>query len=342
VPVRFGGFDWRVHSVGSYAWKAALVAGVVVGGLWTAAHGVAGVAWADVALVLRGVSLESLALLSGIWLLGLGVYSIVLSAAMPGLGMRRGLLLNLSGSAVANVVPLGGAVATALNWRMARTWGHSDSAFVTFCVLTNALDVLTKLLLPVVGVAALSALSVHVAAPLYAVTGVCAGIVVLAAAWHVLSGRLSRHGEARHVRATSSVRRRVRSSSLRVRDLFAGQWRRLVPGSLGYIAAQVALLYVSFRAVGLDAPVTIVVMAAAIERLGTLVPITPGGTGIAEIGTIAWLLAAGLDPVEAVAGVLLYRVFLVALEIPVGGLLLGAWALLRRNGGARRTAGVVA
>jgi uncharacterized membrane protein YbhN (UPF0104 family) len=81
-------------------------------------------------------------------------------------------------------------------------------------------------------------------------------------------------------------------------------------------------------------------MAAAIERLGTLVPITPGGTGVAEIGTIAWLLAAGLDPVEAVAGVLLYRVFLVALEIPVGGMLLGGWALLWRNAG-RRTAGVV-
>jgi uncharacterized membrane protein YbhN (UPF0104 family) len=71
-------------------------------------------------------------------------------------------------------------------------------------------------------------------------------------------------------------------------------------------------------------------MAAAIERLGTLIPITPGGTGVAEIGTIAWLVASGLDPVEVVAGVLLYRIFLVALEIPVGGTLLAGWALLRR------------
>ena len=34
--------------------------------------------------------------------------------------------MNLTGSAVANVMPLGGAVATALNWRMVRGWGHSD------------------------------------------------------------------------------------------------------------------------------------------------------------------------------------------------------------------------
>jgi uncharacterized membrane protein YbhN (UPF0104 family) len=329
-----------VHSSRSYAWKSLLVAGVVLGGLWTATHGVAGVAWAEVLLVLGRVSVQSLVLLAGIWLLGLGIYSAVLSAALPGLGMRRGLLLNLSGSAVANVIPLGGAVATALNWRMVRTWGHSDSAFVTYCVLTNALDVLTKLFLPVVGVVALSVLSMHVPAPLWAVTGTCAGILLLVLAWQLPSGRTA--GQGRHAGSTSSVSRRLHASSLRVRDLFVGRWTRLVPGSLGYIAAQVALLYVSLRAVGLDAPVPVVVMAAAIERLGTLVPITPGGTGIAEIGTIAWLLAAGLDPVETVAGVLLYRVFLVALEIPVGGTLLGAWALLRRAGGARRSAGVVA
>jgi uncharacterized membrane protein YbhN (UPF0104 family) len=331
-----------VHYYRSFVWKAALVAGVGIGGLWTATHGVAGVAWADVVLVLGGVSVGNLALLSGIWLLGLGIYSAVLSAALPGLGMRRGLLLNLSGSAVANVLPLGGAVATALNWRMVRTWGHSDSAFVTFCVLTNILDVLTKLLLPVVGVAALSALSVHVPTSLWAVTGTCAGILLLVLVTQLLWSCLVPARPARHARSTWSVRQRLRPAIVGVRSLFVGQWPRLVPASFGYIAAQVALLYVSLRAVGLDAPVTAVLMAAAIERLGTLVPITPGGTGIAEIGTIAWLLTVGLDPVEVVAGVLLYRLFLVAMEIPVGGMLLGGWLLLRRGEGGRRSAEVVA
>ena len=99
----------------------------------------------------------------------------------------------------------------------------------------------------------------------------------LVLAWLLVWPRLVPEGPARHARSTSSVRRRVRASSVRVRTLLVGRWRRLVPGSFGYIAAQVALLYVSLRAVGLDAPVTIVVMAAAIERLGTLVPVTPAG-----------------------------------------------------------------
>jgi uncharacterized membrane protein YbhN (UPF0104 family) len=75
---------------------------------------------------------------------------------------------------------------------------------------------------------------------------------------------------------------------------------------------------------------TVVLMAAAIERLSSLVPLTPGGAGVAEVGTIAWLVAAGLDPVEVVAGVLVYRFFLIAMEVPVGGLLLGAWAWFQR------------
>jgi len=93
----------------------------------------------------------------------------------------------------------------------------------------------------------------------------------------------------------------------------------------------VLLLGLSLRAVGLAVPLTTLLVAAAIERLGTIVPITPGGAGIAEIGTIAWLVASGLDPTAAVAGVLLYRVFLVAMEIPVGGVLLAGWAWLQRR-----------
>jgi putative heme transporter len=100
------------------------------------------------------------------------------------------------------------------------------------------------------------------------------------------------------------------------------------------------LLLLSLRSVGLHAPLTVVIMAAAIERLGTLIPLTPGGTGVAEIGTIAWLVTTGLDPVQVVAGVLLYRVFLVVMEIPVGGLLLGGWAWLQRSSPVRAPAEV--
>lgn len=307
-----------------------LLVAVGGGGLWTATHGVAGATWADVVGVLRNVTVMHLVLLSVIWLGGLAIYSLVLAAALPGLGMRRSLILNLTGSAVANVVPLGGAVATALNWRMVRGWGHSNGAFVAFCVLTNALDVLAKLLLPVAAVALLVSLSLHVPMLLWAVTAGCVALILLGLLCHALWRRPA------GARATASrwrrlVRGHIQDSGARIRGLLAGNWARLLPASIAYVAAQVLLLWFALRSVGLAPSIAVLVTAAAIERLGTIIPVTPAGAGIAELGTIGWLVAAGLDPVEAVAGVLLYRVFLVVMEIPLGGAVLGGWAWLNRS-----------
>jgi uncharacterized membrane protein YbhN (UPF0104 family) len=313
------------------------VVSVAVGGLWTTTHGVAGVPWTVVGSVLLSVPPWRLALLAAIWLGGLGVYSVVLSAAMPGLGMRRGLLLNLSGSAVANTVPLGGAVATGLNWRMARAWGHSDRAFAAYCLLTNALDVVTKLLLPLVAVATLGALSAKVPRPLWAVAAGCAVCLGALLLLRVVVVASRRDGVGRPAGRPSSLllERHLRGSGARIRRLLVTRWHRLVPASIGYVAAQIALLLFAFRAVGLSPSTTVVLTAAAIERLSTLVPLTPGGTGVAEVGTVAWLVASGVDPAKAVAGVLVYRLFLVAMEVPVGGVLLAWWAWVQRHATSR-------
>jgi uncharacterized membrane protein YbhN (UPF0104 family) len=93
----------------------------------------------------------------------------------------------------------------------------------------------------------------------------------------------------------------------------------------------------SLYAVGLRPPLSVVLMGAAIERLSTLVVVTPSGAGVAELGAIAWFVAAGLDPVEVVAGVIVYRFFMFALEIPVGGALLGSWAWRQRAAVRRPT-----
>jgi uncharacterized membrane protein YbhN (UPF0104 family) len=315
--------------------RGLLVAGVAVGGLWVATHGIAGVAVADVVAVLRGVAVRQLCLLAVIWLGGLGIYATVLSAALPGLGVRRGLLLNLSGSAVANVVPLGGAAATALNWRMVRAWGHSTPAFTTFCVLTNALDVATKLALPAVAVATATAVSMHVPVGLWAVAAGCTAALGLAVAVTTSLMRHPARGDDEDdvvparwelVLAVRRLATALRGTVVRVGRALAADWPRLVPASAAYVAAQVLLLDVSLHAVGLAVTVPVVLMAAAIERLGTILPVTPGGTGVAEIGTVAWLVASGGSPALVVGGVLLYRLFLIGMEVPLGGLLLGAWA----------------
>ena len=290
--------------------------------------------WHEVALAVRAVTPLHLLWLTIAWLVGLATYATVLAAALPGLGARRGLLMNLTGSAVANVLPLGGAVATGLNWRMARTWGHSNGAFASFCVMTNVLDVATKLVLPLVAVAVLASTSIHVPAFGWAMAGGCTVALVLVV---VVNAFLLRKGHPTSLEPAgpatgrwARLRLGLDDVAQRSRGLWIDRWERLVPGSIGYVAAQVLLLYLSLYAVGLRPPLSVVLMGAAVERLSTLVVVTPGGAGIAELGAIAWFVAAGLDPVEVVAGVLVYRVFMFALEIPVGGALLGGWAWRQR------------
>ena len=265
-----------------------------------------------------------------IWLSGLVVYSLVLSAALPGLGVPRSLMLNLSGSAVSNVVPFGGAVGTALNWRMVTRWGHSSSAFAAFCVLTNVLDVLTKLVLTLVAVAGLAVVSAHVPTTLWVLAAGCAAVLVASVLVEPVARRISLDTRVRHGVA-ERLRTQVCDSWLRIRTLLRIAAPRLLLASAGYIVAQVALLDVSLHTVGLYPPLTVVIMTAAIERLGTLIPFSPGGTGVAEVGAIAWLIGTGLPPVEVVAGVVLCRIFLVVMEIPLGGALLAGWMWSQRS-----------
>ncbi|CAN5591549.1 lysylphosphatidylglycerol synthase domain-containing protein [soil metagenome] len=316
-----------------YGWRAALVVSVLVAGFWTATHRVAGVTWGDVVNQLGQVSGGRLGLLALVWVSGLAIYATVLAAALPGLGFRRGLFLNLTGSAVSNVVPLGGAVGTALNWRMVTRWGHSNSSFVAYCVLTNALDVLTKLVLPVVAVAALVLMPGSVPRTLVAIAlaSGASALALVGVGVVVLSPRTS----PRRGRLRAWLSRPLRGSASLIRNALRRGWPRLLLASTAYIVSQVLLLDLSLRTVGLRPALAVVVVAAALERLGTLLPITPGGAGVAELGVIAWLMAAGLDPAAVVAGVVLCRVFLVVLEIPVGGALLGGWAWRQRHAGPR-------
>ena len=114
------------------------------------------VSWHGVLPVLGLVHWRAAFVLLGLWFLGLYVHSFVLTAAAPSLTHRRALTLNLTGSAVSNVVPLGGAAGVELNRRMMKAWGIDGRAFTGYTFLTNLWDVGSKLLLPVIGLVVLA------------------------------------------------------------------------------------------------------------------------------------------------------------------------------------------
>ena len=298
------------------------------------------ISWHGVLPVLRSVHWPAALALVAIWLLGLYVHSFVLTAAAPTLTHRRALALNVTGSAVANVVPLGGAAGVELNRRMMKTWGIDTRTFTGFTFLTNLWDVGAKLLLPLVGVAALVRAGESVI-PQLRTASLMAGIgfaLLVATAGTLLSSprgavRLGRFLDAAARRSLRLVGRRhhhdLTGAMLEIRrecaDLVAQGWLRMSVGIIGYVALQFALLAACVHLTNGGVTWADVLAAFAVERLLTVVPITPGGVGVADLGLVGVLLALGGDPTGVTAAAVLYRVFIFAIEIPVGGGALGVW-----------------
>lgn len=304
------------------------------------------VSWHGLIPVLGAVPWTALLGLVVLWVLGLIVHSFVLTAAAPELTHRRALTLNVTGSAVANVVPLGGAAGVELNRRMMRAWGIEGRGFTGFTFLTNLWDVASKLLLPVVAVLALAHAGEAVIAPLrlaaiialIGFTGLVgfAAMLMLSPRSTTVLGRIIervlRLG-LRLVGRTSDVD--MVRTLLDVRSdcvgLVAKGWLRMSLGIMGYVALQGLLLALCLNLTGSGNTWAEVLAGFALERLLTILPITPGGVGVADLGLVGVLVAFGGDPTGAAAGALLYRLFVFAVEIPVGGGALGLWLLGRRR-----------
>jgi uncharacterized membrane protein YbhN (UPF0104 family) len=307
---------------------------------------VAGIPWSGIAATLVSVSAPAMVGLVALWAGGLALHTIALTAALPGLSARRAATLSLTGSAVANVLPVGGAAGVALNYRMAQTWGFDARAMTRFTVVTNVWDVLAKVALPVVALPLLVVAGIG-AQPLL-VTGVTAvvGALVLGAVAVVL---VRPTAAARVGRAVDRVVARVRHRSLaaggsgttpsgatwehRMSELQAGtielvrrRWGRLSLGMALYTAALLGLMVACFAAAGAGLPLGVVLTAFVLERLLTLAGLTPGGAGVVEVAVTGLLVSLGAAAGTAAAGILLYRGLTMALEVPVGGTWLLAWA----------------
>ncbi|RYP84003.1 glycosyltransferase [Nocardioides guangzhouensis] len=303
------------------------------------------ITWHGVLPVLGSVPWRASLILAGLWLLGLYVHSFVLTAAAPSLTRRRALTLNLTGSAVSNVVPLGGAAGVELNRRMMRAWGIDGRAFTGFTFLTNLWDVGSKLLLPVVAAVALARAGEHVAPQVqtvslvagvgFVVMAVVAALVLVSPRGAVAVGQGAEAWARRGLRMLGRDRELgLAPALLDVRDQCAGLvaqgWLRMSAAIAGYVALQGLLLGFCLHLTGGGNTWPEVLAAFAVERALTIVPLTPGGVGVADLGLVGVLLTLGGDPASVTAAAVLYRAFIFAVEIPVGSGTLGVWLLGQR------------
>jgi uncharacterized membrane protein YbhN (UPF0104 family) len=290
-----------------------------------------GASWRMALGLIGGLSWRWPAVLAVVWMLGLCVHTVVLTASLPGLTHRRALTLNLSGSAVSNVLPLGGVAGSALNLGMLRGWGHTRLDFARFTVVSKAWDLIAKLLMPLVAV---MLLGLHgFLWPFCAAASALAGLLVVAALLGRAAPLLRLVALAERIRGpehhawTDAAQALLAGTDRLVRQ----RWAELSWGMAGYWLLQGVLFWLCLRAVGAALPLPVVFAGLVTERALTLAALTPGGTGLVETLTVTVLIALGADPTTALAGVLLYRIFVFAAEIPVGGLATVFWLLGRRT-----------
>ncbi|HVI34699.1 MAG TPA: YbhN family protein [Gaiellales bacterium] len=313
--------------VAAFAMPAALVLLVIFLPKLTGAR------WDETTDRVEGVPLPQIWQLVAVWAAGLWMHTFVLRASLPGLGMRRALALNLGGSSVSNVLPLGGAAGVGLNYAMLRSWGYSRTQISSFAALSNLIVAVVKVMIAVAGLVALAAMpsvAADVAMPheRMAATVVFGGVLAVA----VVVALLARTSWGR--RRAEVVLGAVRQTMSTGADALQRGWRLMTVGGVGYPALQALLLWLCLTSVDAHVSPLAVLMAYAVERLLTLVPLTPGGVGFVETAATATLVAFGADPAAAAAGVILFRVFSFLIEIPVGGVIAMVWLAGRRRAAA--------
>jgi uncharacterized protein (TIRG00374 family) len=131
---------------------------------------------------------------------------------------------------------------------------------------------------------------------------------------------------SRLARAASATRHAVIDGTAGAVEILRSRDVLVIVGSIGYWAFDNAVLWATFKAVGADVPLSIVLMGYLIGQLGGLLPL-PGGVGGIDGGLIGTLIVYGAPAAPTAAAVLAYRVILFWLPLLAGAI---GFAALRR------------
>ena len=269
---------------------------------------------------------------------------IMICAVLPSIRLREAAVVNLGSNAVANTLPAGGALAMGVSWAMLSSWGVSTAEYVLYTLVSGIWNVFARLGLPVLALVILATASRPGAGLIAAAAVGLALLAALAAGLGLLMRSESfavRAGRALQVVLVTACRvaRRPRSldipgSLLGFRDragalIAARGWRITATTAASNLTLWLVLL-ACLRGVGLSqaqVPWQTSLAAFAFVRLLTVLPITPGGLGITELGLIATLTAGAghRDGAQVTAAVLLYRAVTYLPPIPLGAIACLTW-----------------
>ncbi|MGK5173931.1 lysylphosphatidylglycerol synthase transmembrane domain-containing protein [Geodermatophilus sp. CPCC 205761] len=302
--------------------------------------------------LVRRLTGGEVALIAVVALVNLFSYAPLWMAALPGLTLGRAVMSDQASTAISNTVPVGFAFGVGTNAAMYHSFGFPAGGIARAVALTGVWNNLVKLAMPALALAGLALVGdVDVGFGLAALLGsgvllAGAGVLVVVVTHGPAAAAVAAGAERLAGRVLRVVRRpapsgwverteRFRTDS---RDLIRARWPQLSAAAVASHAALFLVLLVCLRGIGgegADASWIVVLAAFSITRLVTIVPITPGALGVAELSYVAGLTAVGVEATAAAGAVLLFRFLTWFLPIPVGAV---TWLLWRRGVGRAHVA----
>jgi uncharacterized membrane protein YbhN (UPF0104 family) len=311
--------------------------------------------YSDVWAAIRDMTWLEITSLVLVAALNIFTYWPLMVASMPGLTLAQAAVNNQSSTTIANSVPGGGWLATGVSYQMYRSWGFTNSEIGLTTLVTGLWNTFVKLAMPVIALVAL-VITGRATASLVIPTAI--GVVVLIVAIGLFAGMLWKKSLARAIggglgKVASFVRKPFHKppvhwgeAAARFRKQTIGLIsRRWVPLSVFSLLSHFGLylvLLLALRHVGVseqEISWAQVLGVFAFVRLISLVPLTPGGVGLVEIGYIGGLYVAGkthadvpLDVFKAqiTAAVLVFRSLTFILQIPLGAATYVVYQRMRR------------
>lgn len=267
------------------------------------------------------LAMASLALVA---LVNIVVYVFPYMVAIPGLKYRPAFMVRQTSWMMAALVPAGGAFALALQYMMLASYRVSAAAATSGIGITSVWSFFMTFLLPVLGVLVLVPTGELQSAWVYAgLIGAGALIAMVIVFWLILRSEASARKVARwgqrvadpvlhKLNRNMDLTASVLSFREEVVDVVKAKWISLTLTNLSVSFMQFMILFVAIRGVSGDptqsgVSFTEVFAAFAISRLGTLIPITPGGLGTVAGVLGAMLAAFGMNQEDILAAVLVWQ-----------------------------------
>jgi len=296
--------------------------------------------------IVRSMTLANTLFLVALAVWNLFGYAFVMMAALPGLQVHHSFLTGQIAAAVTNTVPAGSVVGIGVTYAVLSSYGHGAGQIAMAAVLSGWWNTLVVFGLP--SIAALI-LALRGGTNSLLLTGAAIGLALLAAAIAVLvlastSERFARGMGRMGGRVVSWLRRLVRKGPVTGWDegfarfqrssavLIRKRWHLLTVATLVSHLSIFWVLLACLRDLGVGPEIISwpeALGAFALVRLATVVPITPGGLGLVEVGmTAALVLAAGDgERVEAaiMAAVLLFRALTYLFQVLLGVISYAIW-----------------